>query len=51
MAGMEPRRRAAPDWVVLFDRLVARWVFALIVLSALGLAIVTALSHGWHGCS
>jgi diacylglycerol kinase family enzyme len=47
MAGMEPQRRAAPGWVVLFDRLVARWLFALIALSALGLVIVTALSHGW----
>jgi hypothetical protein len=27
--------------------LVARWLFALIALSAVGLTIVTALSSGW----
>jgi diacylglycerol kinase family enzyme len=47
MAGMESQRRAAPVWVVLFDRLVARWLFAFIALSALGLALLAALSHGW----
>jgi diacylglycerol kinase family enzyme len=47
MAGMESQRRVAPVWVVLFDRLVARWLFAFIALAALGLALLTALSHGW----
>ena len=47
MADMEPQPPAAPVWVVLFDRLVARWLFAFIALSALGLALLSALSHGW----
>ncbi len=47
MASMEAQQRAWPVWIVLFDRLVARWLFAFIALSALGLALLTALSHGW----
>jgi diacylglycerol kinase family enzyme len=47
MAGMEVQRRAAPIWIVLFDRYVARWLFAFIALSALGLALLTVTTHGW----
>jgi diacylglycerol kinase family enzyme len=44
---MEIQRRPAPVWIVLFDRFVARWLFAFIALSALGLACLTVLTHGW----
>src|SRR6266542_4465237 len=47
MAGMETQRQAAPVWIVLFDRYAARWLFAFIALSALGLALLTVMSHGW----
>jgi diacylglycerol kinase family enzyme len=47
MAGMETRRQAAPVWIVLFDRFVARWLFAFIALSALGLALLAVTTHGW----
>ncbi|HEX6674796.1 MAG TPA: diacylglycerol kinase family protein [Actinomycetes bacterium] len=47
MASMEAQQRAVPVWIVLFDRLVARWLFAFIALSALGLGLLAALSHGW----
>ena len=44
---MDTERSAAPVWVVLFDRFVARWLFAFIAVSALGLALLTVISHGW----
>src|SRR6266536_3078575 len=47
MAGMETQRQAAPVWIVLFDRYAARWMFAFIALSALGLALLTVMYHGW----
>ena len=47
MAGMEPQRWVATVWASLFDRLVARWLFAFIALSALGLALLTVLTQGW----
>ena len=39
--------RAAPVWVEWFDRFVARWLFAFIALSALGLALLAVMTHGW----
>jgi diacylglycerol kinase family enzyme len=47
MAGRETQRQAAAVWIALFDRFVARWLFALIALSALGLALLTVLTQGW----
>jgi len=47
MAGRETQRRAVPVWIVLFDRFAARWLFAFIALSALGLALLTVLTQGW----
>ena len=47
MAGMESQRQTAPVWVRLFDRFMARWLFGFIALSALGLALLTVLTHGW----
>jgi diacylglycerol kinase family enzyme len=47
MAGRETQRRAVPVWIVLFDRFVARWLFAFIALSALGLVLLTVLTQGW----
>jgi len=47
MVGMETPRPAAPIWIELFDRFVARWLFALTALSALGLALLTVTTHGW----
>jgi Diacylglycerol kinase catalytic domain len=47
MAGRETQRRAVPVWIVLFDRFVARWLFAFIALSTLVLALLTVLTHGW----
>jgi diacylglycerol kinase family enzyme len=47
MAGMETQRQAAPVWIVLFDRFAARWLFAFIALSALGIALLTVITHGW----
>lgn len=44
---METQCRPAPVWIVLFDCFVARWLFAFIALSALGLALLTVLTHGW----
>jgi diacylglycerol kinase family enzyme len=38
---------AAPVWVEWFDRFVARWLFAFIALSALGLALLAVTTHGW----
>jgi diacylglycerol kinase family enzyme len=46
MVGMGSPRRDAPVWV-LFDRFVARWLFAFIALSALGLALLAVTTHGW----
>jgi diacylglycerol kinase family enzyme len=34
-------------WVEWFDRFVARWLFAFIALSALGLALLAVATHGW----
>jgi diacylglycerol kinase family enzyme len=39
--------QAAPVWVEWFDRFVARWLFAFIALSALGLALLAVMTHGW----
>jgi len=47
MAGMETQGRAAPVWIVWFDRFVARWLFAFIALSAIGLALLAVTTHGW----
>jgi hypothetical protein len=47
MVGMRSPRRAAPVWIELFDRFVARWLFAFIALSALGLALLSVMTHGW----
>jgi diacylglycerol kinase family enzyme len=47
MAGRETQRRAVPVWIVLFDRFVARWLFAFIALSALGLVLLTVMTQGW----
>jgi hypothetical protein len=47
MAGMEAEGQAAPVWIVLFDRFIARWLFAFIALSALGLALLAVVTHGW----
>jgi hypothetical protein len=48
MAGMEPqRRRAASVWIGLYDRLVARWRFALGARRALG-AEPAAQVHSFH---
>ena len=47
MTGMEPARSSAPVWIALFDRFLVRWLFAFIALSALGLALLSLLSHGW----
>ncbi len=47
MAGMETQERAASVWIVLFDRFIARWLFAFIALSALGLAVLAVTTHGW----
>jgi diacylglycerol kinase family enzyme len=47
MADRETQRRAVPVWIVLFDRFVARWLFAFIALSALGLALLTVVTQGW----
>jgi heme A synthase len=33
-------------WVEWFDRFVARWLFAFIALSALGLALLAVATHG-----
>ena len=38
---------AASVWVEWFDRFVARWLFALVALSALGLALLAVATHGW----
>jgi len=32
---------------VWFDRFVARWLFAFIALSAIGLALLAVTTHGW----
>jgi diacylglycerol kinase family enzyme len=47
MAGMEMEGRGAPVWIVWFDRFVTRWLFAFIALSALGLALLAVITHGW----
>ena len=47
MVDMGSPRRAAPVWIELFDRFVARWLFAFIALSALGLALLNVMTHGW----
>jgi diacylglycerol kinase family enzyme len=47
MTGMETQGPGAPVWVVWFDRFVARWLFAFIALSALGLALLAVTTHGW----
>jgi hypothetical protein len=47
MTGMEPARSSAPVWIALFDRFLVRWLFAFVALSALGLALLSLLSHGW----
>src|SRR6266496_1059666 len=47
MAGMETQRQAAPVWIVLFDRYAARWLFAFVALSAIGLALLAVTTHGW----
>ena len=47
MAGMETQGRAALVWIVWFDRFVARWLFAFIALSAIGLALLAVTTHGW----
>jgi hypothetical protein len=44
MVGMEPQCRATNVWIGSFDRLVARWRFALGARLALGAAQV----HGFH---
>jgi diacylglycerol kinase family enzyme len=46
MAAMEREGRAAPVWVVWFDRFVARWLFGFVALSAIGLALLT-VTDGW----
>jgi hypothetical protein len=38
---------AAPVWAEWFDRFVARWLFAFIALSAVVLALLAVLTHGW----
>ncbi|HZD70148.1 MAG TPA: diacylglycerol kinase family protein, partial [Actinomycetes bacterium] len=43
---MEREGRAAPVWVVWFDRFVARWLFGFVALSAVGLALLT-VTRGW----
>jgi diacylglycerol kinase family enzyme len=47
MTGMEAEEQAGPVWIVLFDRFIARWLFAFIALSALGLALLAVVTHGW----
>jgi diacylglycerol kinase family enzyme len=47
MVGMDTQGQAAPVWIILFDRFIARWLFAFIALSALGLALLLALTSGW----
>jgi diacylglycerol kinase family enzyme len=47
MTGMEPARASDPIWTALFDRYVGRWLFAYIALSAVGLALLSLLTHGW----
>jgi diacylglycerol kinase family enzyme len=47
MAGREPARSSAPVLITLFDRFVAPWLFGFIALSAVGLALLSLLSHGW----
>jgi diacylglycerol kinase family enzyme len=47
MVGMGSPRGDAPVWVELFDRFAARWLFAFIALSALGLALLAVTTHGW----
>jgi diacylglycerol kinase family enzyme len=44
---MENQRRAVPVWIVFFDRFAARWLFGFVALSALGLALLTVVTHGW----
>jgi diacylglycerol kinase family enzyme len=47
MTGIEPTRASEPIWTALFDRYIARWLFGFIALSAIGLALLSLLSHGW----
>lgn len=47
MTGMEPARASEPIWTALFDRYLARWLFGYIALSAIGLALLSLLTHGW----
>jgi diacylglycerol kinase family enzyme len=45
--GMDGQGRAAPVWVVWFDRFAVRWLFAFVALSALGLGLLAVTAHGW----
>jgi diacylglycerol kinase family enzyme len=47
MVGMGSPPLTTPAWAEWFDRFVARWLFAFIALSAVLLALLAVLTHGW----